>query len=329
MEQNDPIEASLKRLNGCRFNTETQAERFRHEWLREIIGREYANVEVNPPNHARLFNDMQIYPLLNGLRFSPIRSNPIELERLPAEPTSISQDSYFAVLLLSGSYKLQQGGRETFLRRGDMTIYDATEPHKITAPEPFSKLIISVPRSQFEKEFQNVDKLTATKISCMNQADNLRTFSQLCLSLHYMDKKTFLGFSLPVLEMIKESLIESGGLQREISSLKALSLFRVKQFIQTHLENENLNAEDISHSVRLSIRYINELFKHENTSLMRFLTEKRLERSQHYLANRIFSDLAITDIAFRCGFKNFSHFSRVFKESYRYSPREFRQLMMK
>lgn len=329
MEQNNPIEASLRRLNGCRFNTETQPERFRQEWLREIIGREYANVEVKPPKHIRLFNDMQIYPLLKGLRFSPIRSNPIQLERLPAEPTSIAQDSYFAVLLLSGSYKLEQGGREAFLRPGDMTIYDATEPHKITIPEPFSKLIISVPRVQFEKDFQNVDQLTATTLSCKNHGANQRVLSQLCVNMHDMDKGTFQSFTLPLLEIIKESLLESGGRQRNMSTLKALSLFRVKQYIQSHLENENLSAEDISQAVRLSTRYINELFQHQNTSLMRFLTEKRLERSEHFLANAFYSDLAITDIAFRCGFKNFSHFSRVFKESYHYSPREYRQLMMK
>lgn len=329
MEQNNPIEASLKRLNGCRFNTETQPERLRQEWLREIIGKEYANVEVKPPKQTRLFNDMLIYPLLNGIRFSPIRSNPIQLERLPAEPTAISQDCYFAVLLLSGSYKLEQGGRETFLQPGDMSIYDATEPHKITIPEPFSKLIISVPRAQFEKDFQNLNQLTATKISCRNQASYRRTLAQLCNDMHQMDKSTFLGYSQPMLEMIKESLIESGGQQRGISSLKALSLFRVQQYIQTHLENENLCAEDISQGVRLSSRYINELFQHQNTSLMRFLTEKRLERSQHYLSNAFFSDLSITDIALRCGFKNFSHFSRVFKETYLYSPRAYRQMMMR
>ena len=166
-----------------------------------------------------------------------------------------------------------------------MSIYDATEPHKITIPEPFSKLIISVPRAQFEKDFQNLNQLTATKISCRNQASYRRTLAQLCNDMHQMDKSTFLGYSQPMLEMIKESLIESGGQQRGISSLKALSLFRVQQYIQTHLENENLCAEDISQGVRLSSRYINELFQHQNTSLMRFLTEKRLERSQHYNAS--------------------------------------------
>jgi AraC-like DNA-binding protein/mannose-6-phosphate isomerase-like protein (cupin superfamily) len=329
MAQNDPITASLKRLNGCRFNTETQPERYRQEWLREIIGKEYANVEVKPPRQARLFNDMQIYPLLSGLRFSPIRSNPIQLERLPSEPTTISQDAYFAVLLLAGSYKLEQGGREAFLRPGDMTIYDATEPHKISIPEPFSKLIISIPRAQFEKEFQNIDQLTATHLSSHHHRDNINTLQQLCQHLHWMDKNTFEAFSQPILEIVKESLIESGGLHSNISTLKALSLFRIKQYIQTHLDNENLNAEEISQGVKLSIRYINELFHHQNTSVMRFLTEKRLERSQHYLSNAFFSHLSVTDIAFRCGFKNFSHFSRVFKARYLYSPRAYRQQMMK
>ncbi|WP_438969788.1 helix-turn-helix domain-containing protein [Methylophaga sp.] len=329
MEQDNPIEASLSRLNGCRFNTDTQPERFRQEWLREVIGREYANVEVKPSMQARLFNDMQIYPMLNGLRFSPIRSNPIQLERLPSEPTSVFQDCYFAVLLLSGSYKIEQGGRETFLQPGDMTIYDATEPHKIITPEPFSKLIISVPRSQLECQLRNLDQLTATKIFSKNQTENVQALQRLCESMHYMDRATFESFTLPIIDIIKESLIESGGLKSDISSLKALSLFRVKQYIQTHLENDCLSAEDIAQGVRLSTRYINELFEHQNTSLMRFLTEKRLELSHHYLTNSLFSEMTITDIAYQCGFKNFSHFSRIFKQRYSYSPREYRVMKIK
>lgn len=329
MNQDVAIDASLKRLGGSRFNTNSQPERHRHEWLREIIGRKYAHVDVKPPQGIALFNDMQIYPMHKGIRFSPIRSNPIQLQRLPAEPLTISHNCFFAVLLLSGSYKLEQGGRETFLQPGDMTIYDATEPHQITLPEAFSKLIISVPREYFEAQFLNLNHLTATKIASKHHAQNVHMLSHLCQQMHFMDKTTFHGFSEPILDILTESIIESGGIQRDISTLKALSLFRVKHYIQLHLANESLDAEQISQGVRLSVRYINELFQHQGTSLMRFVTEKRLEQSHHYLTNTAFANLSITEIALRCGFKNFSHFSRVFKASYSHSPRAYRQIKMK
>jgi AraC-like DNA-binding protein len=99
---------------------------------------------------------------------------------------------------------------------------------------------------------------------------------------------------------------------------------RVKQFIQSHLDDDELDAMAIARGVKLSSRYINELFQHQETSLMRHLTAKRLERSQQYLSNPLYSALSTTDIAFRCGFKNYSHFSRIFKTRYGCSPTDYR-----
>jgi hypothetical protein len=75
----------------------------REEWLREMIGREFADVEISPPTEGRLFNETTIYPW-EELRLSAIRSNAIAIERLPKEPAKISQDVYLAVVLLSGRY---------------------------------------------------------------------------------------------------------------------------------------------------------------------------------------------------------------------------------
>lgn len=43
------LQASLGRLDGQRFCTDDQAARQRLEWLKEVIGREYANVDITPP----------------------------------------------------------------------------------------------------------------------------------------------------------------------------------------------------------------------------------------------------------------------------------------
>lgn len=88
MHQSDSntTESSIALLGGERFCTELQPASQRLEWLREIIGREYANVEITPPSDMYLYNDMYMYPWQQGMRLSPIYSNAITLERLPREP---------------------------------------------------------------------------------------------------------------------------------------------------------------------------------------------------------------------------------------------------
>src|SRR5208282_100050 len=148
-------------IAGClKLSTDDLPANQRRAWLREVIGREYANVEITPPADGRLFNEMTIYPW-NELRLSSIRSNAITIERSPNEPARNSRDAYFAVILLSGSYMLEQNGRTVNLRPGDMTIYDATRPHLIICPASFAKLIVSIPRPMLRERAPGVAHCTA------------------------------------------------------------------------------------------------------------------------------------------------------------------------
>ena len=61
--------------------------------------------------------------------------------------------------------------------------------------------------------------------------------------------------------------------------------------------------------------------KHYHTSPGKWLTEKRLEKAKLLLKS---SNKPISEITFDCGFKNISHFSRIFKEKFNVSPSKYR-----
>lgn len=318
----------LSRLNGHRFCTEEQPLSHRLEWLKEVIGKEYANVEITPSRDTKLFNDMLIYPWQQGLRLSPIQSHALTLERLTSEPTEIAQDCYFAVVLISGQYKLEQGGREVFLQPGEMTLYDATEPHRLTMPESFSKILISIPRNVLDQRVHNAGKLTATKIPSSSGIGAITSsFIQSTVKqLGQLDEAQFLEMSDPVLDLFTLSLKQLSSQSVNLSRHQNLTLMRVKQFVSQHCEDSQLNPEAISAGVGLSIRYINNLFNEEQTSLMRYLTQQRLELAHRHLSSQLFGHQSVTEIAMQCGFNNMPHFSRIFKSSYGMSPRQYREL---
>jgi AraC family transcriptional regulator, positive regulator of tynA and feaB len=151
-------------IAGClKLSTDDLPANQRRDWLREVIGREYANVEITPPADGRLFNEMTIYQW-NELRLSSIRSNAITIERSLSGPVQNSHDAYFAVVLLSGTYMLKQNGRTVILQPGDMTIYDATRPHRIFCPASFAKLIVSIPRPMLREMAPGVAHCAALRI---------------------------------------------------------------------------------------------------------------------------------------------------------------------
>lgn len=92
---------------------------------------------------------------------------------------------------------------------------------------------------------------------------------------------------------------------------------RCIEYINTHLTQDELNADQIAGAVFLSRSYLMHLFKAEmGCTLGEFITEKRL-----YLANSMLgTGAAITQACFQSGFKNYSAFYYAYRKKYHCSP---------
>lgn len=321
----DPSE-SLKRLGGQRYTTQDKPAAARLAWLTDVIGKEWANVNITPSKDHTVFNDILLYPWREGMRLSPIRSNPVCLSRMN-EPVKPAHDCYNVVMLTSGEYKLEQAGREVFLKPGDMTLYDVTQPHRITIPTQFSKILISIPRSLLQQRVTNINELTAKRIPT-NQGIGAVTSSVIYSTVNQLDtldQDQYMELASHVLDLFILSTNELKDQSESITRHSSIVLMRVKAYINCHLADSQLDATSIADGVGLSVRYINNLFRKEGISLMRYVTQQRLELSRRILTSSIYTKDSITVIAMRCGFNNMAHFSRVFKEVYGLSPRAYRQ----
>lgn len=312
--------------DALRFSTNDLPIRQRRDWLREVIGREYANVEITPPTDGRLFNEMTIYPW-NELRLSSIRSNAITIERLPNEPTRNSHDAYFAVVLLSGEYLLEQDGREAVIGAGDVTIYDATRPHRIFCPGSFSKLIVSIPRPQLRERVAGVERCTAMRIPG-NVGIGAVTANFIRSSASHASELSsyeFSALSEQCADLLTLALAATRPAALAASRSRSISASRIKDFVEQNLRDPDLTAAMVASGVGMSSRYINDIFNDERTSLMRYVSKRRLENCRRDLLSRACASRPITDIAFRWGFNDVSHFSRVFKQCYGCPPRDYRR----
>lgn len=307
------------------FSTDRIPAHARRDWLREVIGREYANVDITPPADGRLFNEMKIFPW-EALRLSAIRSNAIGIERLPREPLHISQDAYFAVVLLSGDYLLEQCGREVFLQPGDMVLYDATRPHRIHCPKNFSKLIVSIPRVLLRERIAGVEHCAALRIAGGHgigavAAEFIRSATS---RAEQMETGTFSALSEHTLDLLTLALVSVRPQDYNISRSRSLSLHRVKDFVEHHLDEPTLDTAMVAVGTSLSARYINDLFRDEDTSLMRHVWQRRLENCRRDMLDPLHTGRRISEIALRWGFNDLSHFSRAFRQRYGCAPRELR-----
>jgi AraC family transcriptional activator of tynA and feaB len=311
---------------GLKFSTSDIPPRERVDWLREVICREYANVEIISSAHADLSQDLAIYSW-GKLQLSTIQSSAISLERLSREPHLNSQNAYFAVMLLSGDYLLEQNGREVLLQPGDMTIYDATRPHRIHCPGEFTKLILSIPRTVLRGRIAGIDRCIALRIpgtqgiGCI-AANFLRSSA---IHADQLQAHEFSSISDYALDLLALAITAVHPLDFNLSRSRSVSLNRIKTFIEQNLRDADLDTGVIVRHAGLSARYINRLFEDEGTSLMRYAWKRRLENCRKELQNPVYAGHRLSDIAFRWGFNDTAHFSRAFKQQFGCSPREFRQ----
>ncbi|MFD7666860.1 helix-turn-helix domain-containing protein [Streptomyces sp. NPDC059788] len=98
----------------------------------------------------------------------------------------------------------------------------------------------------------------------------------------------------------------------------------IKEFIVRHLHQARLSPSEIAVAHHISVRYLHHLFRHEGTSVSRFIREQRLERCRADLADPLQAYRGVAEIGARWGLADAAVFSRAFKKTYGISPGVYR-----
>jgi AraC family transcriptional regulator, positive regulator of tynA and feaB len=98
----------------------------------------------------------------------------------------------------------------------------------------------------------------------------------------------------------------------------------VLRFIEVHLSDSKLSIATVAKGCGISPRYLSFLLKLRGTPFSTLVWEKRLSMASGWLSQSKPTDISISEIAYRVGFKSPAHFSRMFKRVYGKSPCEYR-----
>jgi len=86
----------------------------------------------------------------------------------------------------------------------------------------------------------------------------------------------------------------------------------------------DLSAESLARTFRCSERYVHKLFSATGRSVGEHLNDRRVALCAQRLIDKQ-ERRTIAEIAFEVGFRDISHFNRLFKRSHGVSPRELRR----
>jgi AraC-like DNA-binding protein len=100
---------------------------------------------------------------------------------------------------------------------------------------------------------------------------------------------------------------------------------RIKTFIEQRLHDPELSVDSIAQARKMSVRSVHRAFEADAAgSISNYIWMRRLSRCAASLQDPGQAHRSITDICFSWGFNSTSHFSRLFKEHFGVTPREYR-----
>ena len=261
---------------------------------------------------------------IGGLRIVGCRCDPCEGFRGLKE-INFSEERYVGVLFdLAGREIMRQGDREEIVGPGDFVVWSSHREMEFRVLEPLHKLTIIAPYSMMRRFLPDVDDLTGMRVSAMDSLAPLvgAYLRQLSEGIDVLEDQHLQLILNTTLELVAAGVHARYPRDEE---LKAEPFDRVQRFILSNLDDPLLSPRAVADGSSISLRYLHKLFAKRGLSVSRWIQQQRLEQCRRELL-ATGSSSSITDIAFRWGFNDTSHFSRCFRSEFGVAPRVFRKV---
>ena len=308
------------------FTTDVVDPKHRLEYWTDVVCSTYVELDCEPAASGGFVGAIDSYPL-PGLDISVVRSKSQRVMRTPVLIAQAVHDYTILNLQISGRGIIKQDGRQAILMPGDFAIYDTARPYALEFEDDFEEIVLKLRSEHLRTLLSRTEALTATAIS--GQSGVGRLMGELVRGL--MQEADSLPGATAAAVVNGVINVLAGGLQSlplshptDPSALSAYHVARIKQCINLRKQNPNLRIEMIAAELGISVSHLHRLFSSEPLSPAQYLWACRLDACSKDLHDARWNKLAVSDIAFRWGFNDAAHFSRVFKDRYGCSPRAWR-----
>ncbi|MFD0392762.1 helix-turn-helix domain-containing protein [Streptomyces nogalater] len=230
---------------------------------------------------------------------------------------------------LLGEMQVMQDGRHSVVCASRLVCCDSSRPYKIAMSENFRMVTLSLPHRSIGLTPQDTGPLTARPWQASQGLGAL--MSNLLADLERYGEEVdtaieLLGGSVASLaaalfaERIRAMAADSGAGRQTL-------MMNIQAFIRERLSDPDLSPLVVAQHHNVSLRYLQKVFQERNTSPARWIRDERLARCRSELTDPTLDHLSIAAIGERSGFYGPSHFSRLFRDRYGVTPREYRKAM--
>jgi AraC family transcriptional regulator, positive regulator of tynA and feaB len=221
---------------------------------------------------------------------------------------------------------VREGSRRASLTAGDVILWDGLQPTDVEIVEPFYKRTLLFPRHRVLAVCPRLADLSALpSLEGSGSARLLvRYMNALASELPSLDPGADVAAANAALELLRAAVEPRVPTSR--AATRAATRAEIRRYVRTHLADPMLGPTSIARAYSMSVRALHALFEDTDTSVAGLVRTERLARCMEDLERP--NGGSVTEIAFRWGFCDAAHFSRVFKRAFDATPSEVRHAAM-
>lgn len=242
--------------------------------------------------------------------------------RLQSHIAQSKDDLCFINLQLEGTGRYTQRDHEQINGPADLAIVDTTEPFEILNNNDFKVFCIAVPRPLLPAGFCERPQLTLSATEAGRALSRtIAGYAELCLSSQTpSDIAPLVGRH--VVELISHAPEVLDGALKRVEA--PVFLMMMMDHLDRHSADPDLSAATLARKFHCSERYVHKLFAGTGRSVGEHVNQKRIAVCTRELLDNP-RHRKVAEIALANGFRDISHFNRLFKRINGKAPREFRR----
>lgn len=303
------------------WTTDTIKPNDRFSFWREVVCQTILNVstEARPESFWARITGRNF----GALRFAAFDSSGHEIVRSKEHLASAPADNYLISLQRRGSCQIAQNNDAFPLDPGEIAIVDGQKPFRVVFPQPVSRILAVIPKKVLDTRAPWLRRMPHLKISAHSPFAELTRHHlvQLANSGHDLADNEVNVLTDNLCNLLALSFARDTPAATWRPELQLAALFA---FCRRNLGNPDLSPHMVAAQFGISIRTLHLRFERAGQTFGRWVLDKRLEACRLALRDPNQHALSISEIVYRWGFNDLSHFNKVFRARFDQTPREWR-----
>lgn len=265
---------------------------------------------------------------LGGINFFDIRADAHHAVRTPALLKADDTRVYGITLQMEGTSSITQDGQTSTLHPGDFALYDSTREFERDFPESYRCLIVRFPHAMMQLPSHTLSNVTATRFGAGEGVGVVVSpfLAETANNLSELTGWAGVRVAHALIDLVSSALAEKlTDEQIAAANPRAHAFVRIGDYIMQNLGDPTLSPDVISHANFISTRQLHKIFHAERVTVSQFIRDRRLEECRRQLGDPADAHLSVGQIAAQWGIYDGAHFSRIFRNAYGISPRDYRR----